>query len=316
VIRIRPDRVTLLAFAGIVAFGGLNAVAVRYSNRELAPFWGATLRFGIATAVLLAIVAWRRVPLPRGAALTGSLLYGLFGFGGAFGLIYWGLVQAGAGIGQVILALVPLLTLVFAVLQGLERFRWQSLAGALVALLGIGVVFADRIGSGVPTASMLAVVGAAACMAESNVIVKRFPKCHPTANNAIAMGVGTVILLALSLVAGEPHALPSAIQTWAAVGYVSLVGSVVVFSLFLFVIARWTASATSYVMLLMPLVTVVAAALLANESVTPAFLVGGALVLAGVYGGAFAAPPVAPGGVPAIGASPSATPSPITPGCA
>jgi drug/metabolite transporter (DMT)-like permease len=153
-------------------------------------------------------------------------------------------------------------------------------------------------------------------MAESNVIVKRFPKCHPTANNAIAMGVGSAILLALSLVAGELHTLPSAIQTWLAVGYVSLVGSVVVFSLFLFVIARWTASATSYVMLLMPLVTVVAAALLAGESVSPAFLVGGALVLAGVYGGAFAAPRVAPSGVPTIAASRSVGPSPITPGCA
>jgi drug/metabolite transporter (DMT)-like permease len=57
--------------------------------------------------------------------------------------------------------------------------------------------------------------------------------------------------------------------------------------LFLFVIERWTASATSYVLLLMPLVTLAAAAVLLGEEVTPLALVGGLLVLLGVYVGTF-----------------------------
>ena len=331
-----PSSATLAAFLAIVVLGGGNAVAVRFSNQELAPFWGATVRFGIAAVVLLAIVGLSRVPLPRGTALIGSLLYGLLGFGGAFGFIYWGLVQTPAGLAQVILALVPLLTFLLAVAQGLERFRRQSLAGALIALIGIAIVFGERLGSGAPLASMLAVLAAAACMAESNVVVKRFPKCHPVANNAIAMTTGAAVLLALSLVAGEPRILPTEARTWTAIAYVSLAGSVAVFSLFLFVIQRWTASATSYVMLLMPLVTIALGAALAGESITGAFLVGGAFVLAGVYVGAFAPSisrllPLPSGSTvrpaaalaaegPAIGADASATlpaPSfPIQPGCA
>ncbi|MDQ6794857.1 MAG: EamA family transporter [Chloroflexota bacterium] len=239
--------------------------------------------------MLLAIVALRRVPLPRGSVLIGSFLYGALGFGAAFGFIYWGLVRTPAGLAPVILALVPLLAFLLAVGQGLEHFRRQSLAGALLALVGIAIVFSERVGAGAPLGSMLAVL-AAACMAESNVVVKRFPKCHPVANNAIAMGTGAAILLALSVVAGDAHVLPTETRTWTAVAYVSLAGSVAVFSLFLFVIQRWTASSTSYVMLLMPLVTVVLGAALAGESITPAFLAGGAFVLSGVYVGAFAPP--------------------------
>ena len=283
-----PDRSTLLAFIAIVVLGGVNGVAVRFSNHELAPFWGAAIRFALASALLFGVVAIRCVPIPRGAALTGSVLYGLLGFAGAFGFIYWGLVRTPAGLGQIILALVPLLTFLLAVAERLEGFRWQSLIGALVAIAGIAVVFGDRVGVAVPLVSMLAIVAAAACMAQSNVVVKRYPKCHPIANNAIAMGVGGGILLLLSLIAGERHALPVEGQTVAAIGYLSLVGSVGVFSLFLYVIARWSASATSYVMLLMPLVTVAVAAALANEAVTPAYVIGGALVLGGVYLGAFA----------------------------
>src|SRR5438105_1835591 len=312
---------TTAAFLSVVLLGGLNGVAVRFSNRELAPFWGATLRFGIAAIVLLGIVRLRRVPFPGGAALTGSLLYGLFGFAGAFGFIYWGLVATPAGLAQVVLALVPLLTFLFAVAQGLERFRPQALAGSLLALAGIVVVFGQRLGSNVPTVSMLAILLAAACMAESNVVVKRFPKCHPVANNAVAMSTGAVILLALSFVTREAHALPGHGQTWIAVAYVSLAGSVAVFSLFLYVIQRWTASATSYVMLLMPLVTVSVAAAIAGESVTLAFLAGGAFVLAGVYVAAFA-PPMARR-LPVLAqfrgprsAARQEPPNPVQPGCA
>jgi drug/metabolite transporter (DMT)-like permease len=320
-----PRSATAAAFLAIILVGGGNGVAVRFSDHELPPFWGATLRFGIAAFVLLALVIFRRVPLPRGSALTGAILYGVFGFGAAFALIYWGLERAPAGLGQVILALVPLLTFLFAVSQGLERFRSQSLAGALLALGGILVVFSDRLTAAVPLASMLAIVLAAACMAESNVIVKKFPRSHPLATNAIAMSAGTAMLLGLSLVAGESRALPVQAQTWAAVAYVSLAGSVGVFSLFLYVIARWSASSSSYVMLLMPLVTVALAAGLAGETVSPAFLVGGLLVLAGVYVGAFApslsrlvSPRVAPATALAVDGPATApvVPTSTHPGCA
>jgi drug/metabolite transporter (DMT)-like permease len=59
-----------------------------------------------------------------------------------------------------------------------------------------------------------------------------------------------------------------------------------VFVLVLYVLARWTASATSYAFLLFPLVAIVAGGVLLHEPVQPSFLAGGAIVLAGVYIGA------------------------------
>ena len=40
-----PARSTAVAFIAIVVLGGVNGVAVRFSNRELDPLWGAGLRF-------------------------------------------------------------------------------------------------------------------------------------------------------------------------------------------------------------------------------------------------------------------------------
>lgn len=283
------DRSTLIAFLAIVGLGGLNGISIRFSNQELDPFWGGALRFGLAAAVLLSIVFVRRIPLPRGTALVGSALYGGLGFGVTFGLVYWGLVETPAGMAQVIIALAPLLTLLLAVAHRLERFRWQGLIGSLVAVAGVAIVFGERLGGGAaPLVSMLAILAAAFAIAESGVLVKQFPRSHPVAHNAVAMGVGAVILFALALLTGERMSLPQEQTTLLAVAYLVVVGSVIVFVLFLYVIERWSASSTSYSLLLMPLITVAASAVLLNEPVTIGLLVGGALVLAGVYVGAFA----------------------------
>lgn len=268
--------------------GGFNGIAITYSNAELPPFWGATVRFGLASALLFGLVALRGVALPRGRALVGSVLYGLLGFGLTYACAYTGIAGTGAALAQVILTLVPLVTLIFAVAIGLERFRAQGVVGTLIAAVGIVVVFGDRLATDVPLLPVVIVLAGAAAIAAASVVVKRFPHSHPLANNAVAMGVGALVLFALSVAAGERLVLPSDISSIAAIAYLVVIGSIVVFMLYLFVIERWTASATSYSMLAMPLVSVPAAAIIRNEPITLTLIAGGAFVLGGVYVGAFA----------------------------
>ena len=307
-----PDRVTLAAFVGIVFFGGFNAIAIKYSNAELPPFWGATLRFGLAAALLLVVLLARRIALPRGQQLVGSVLYGILGFAISYALVYWALLEVPAGTAMIILALVPLLTLVLAVVQGLEQFRWQGAAGALVAVAGIAIVFSDQAAGTSLTnlLPMVAILLGALAIAESSVVVKRLPRSHPIANNALAMSVGAALLLIVSLVAGEAWSAPQQASTIAAVGFLVVIGSVGLFMLFLFVIERWTASSTSYTVLLMPLITVAAATVLVDEPITAGIVAGGALVLAGTYIGAFAPSISMP--LPGLLRRPRGAPAPAT----
>jgi len=106
----------------------------------------------------------------------------------------------------------------------------------------------------------------------------------------LGMTVGMLVLLLLSVVSGETWSLPTQAATWIAIIYLVLFGSVVVFYLYLFVIQRWTASATSYQFVLFPFVTVLLAGWLANETINSAFIFGGALVLVGVWIGVLSKP--------------------------
>jgi drug/metabolite transporter (DMT)-like permease len=280
------ERVALAAFiTGSVLAGG-NAVGVRFSNRELEPLWGAGLRFLLAAALLLAVMAVLRLALPRGRALTGALLYGALNFGGAFALAYYALVQLHAGFGQIVLALVPLATLLLAVLQREERLRAGAAVGALLALAGVALMSRAPVRDSVPLLSLLAALGSAFCFAQAAVLVRRFPPVHPVTMNAVGMTTGAALLLIGSLLVGEPTALPGRTATWIALGYLVAVGSVLVFVLYLVVLRLWTASRAAYTFVLIPIVTVVLSAWLDDEPIGAGLVLGGLLVLAGVYVGA------------------------------
>lgn len=273
----------------MVLIGGSNFVAVRFSNAELPPYWGAALRFLPASLLLLAAMAAWRIPFPHGASLRGAAIYGALNFGAGYALGYYGLVDTPAGTAAVILATVPLFTLGLVALHGQERFRVRGLIGGLIALAGIGLVFREQLSANVPILSLLAMLGNAVVAAEAGVIAKGLPRMHPIATNAVGMLVGAVLVLTLSFAAGETHALPRTATTWAVVAYLCLVGSISLFGLFLVMLRRWTASASSYALVVMPLVAVALGALLRGEMITPIFLVGGALVAVGVFVGALSA---------------------------
>lgn len=268
-------------------FGGVNAIAVKVSVEELAPFWSGGVRFLAAGVLLLGLVIVTRRPFPRGGSLTGAMLYGTVSLALSFGFIYPSLRVVPAGTAMILISLVPLMTFALAILHGQERFHVQGLAGALIALAGVAVIVADQLGAAVPLDALLLIAIGTVFIAEGGVILKWVPRSDPFATNAIAMLTAGAILTGLSAVAGEAWTQPTRTDTWAALAYLVIFGSVAMFGLYLYALRRWTASAVSYVTLLMPLVTVPLAAVLIAEQVSLLFLIGGGIALAGVYVGAF-----------------------------
>ena len=283
----RPDRATVFAFIAVVVLGGLNAIAVKQSVAELAPFWSASVRFLAAGLLLVALVLAARRRFPTGRSLAGALAYGVIAFGGSFGFMYQALREVPAGTAILFLALVPLMTFGLAILHGQERFRTQGLLGAVIALAGVAVVVTDQLNAAIPIGAMLMLVFGALFVAEGAVILKWIPRSDPFATNAVAMLGGGLVLLAQSWLAGEAWTVPEGMATWLSAAYLVLLGSIAMFALYLFALQRWTASAVSYVTLLMPLVTLPVAALLISEQPSALFLGGGAIALIGVYLGAF-----------------------------
>lgn len=280
------DRIAVLAFVGYAVLAGGNAVGVKFSNQELDPFWGATFRFTLAALLMLGAVLVTGRRFPTGRALVGAVIYGLLSFGGAFAFAFYALVELEAGFGQIILSIVPLLTLLIGSAQGLERLRIPSVLGAVLAIAGVFVMSGVTVADSVPVIPLLAAIGSALCFSQGALTIKRFPKVDPVVENAVGMTAGAAFLWALTLVAGDTIALPTQTDTIWAVVYMVVIGSGVVFTLYVTVVEKWDASRANYGFVIIPVVTVLVSAWLLDEKITFDLVTGGALVLAGVYLGA------------------------------
>ena len=291
----RVPPLALAAFSVAVLLGAANFVAVRLSNQELAPFWGAALRFGLAAALFVIFALILRLRWPRGRLLALTAAYGALAFAIPYALMYWALTLATAGSAAVVMAGVPLATLLLAAAQRLEQLSVRALAGSVLALGGIAWMVVGSQGISAPPGAVIAMLGATLAISQGIILGKHLSGNHPAMTNAVAMTIGAGLLTILSASAHEIWVLPAQPDVTAALVYLVVLGSVGLFVLVLLVVRTWTSSASSYMFVLFPVVTMVLAALLINEPVTVPAALGAALVMAGAWFGALARPtPAAP----------------------
>lgn len=280
------DLVTLLLFAGCVVLAAGNFVAVRYSNVELPPLWGAGLRFGLAGVSYAVLAVLLRLPWVRRRDARDAIIYGVLNFGAFYALTYWALLHVTAGTAAIVIGAVPLITLLLAAAQRLERLSLRTLLGGLLALAGVAWLTTTSAGIATTPLSLIALLVATACLAQSIILGKRISANHPATLNAVGMGAGGALLLIASLAAGEAWVLPTSFESQLAVVYLVTFGSMGLFGLTILLLRRWVPSASAYVLVVVPIVTLLLEALIAGVPLMLGALAGAVLVLAGTWFGA------------------------------
>jgi len=102
----------------------------------------------------------------------------------------------------------------------------------------------------------------------------------------VGMTAGAVVLFLGSWLVGDSFTLPTLQATWLALAYMVVIGSGVVFILWVYVLRRWEASRAAYNFVLVPPITLLFSSWITGEQVGVELIFGGLLVLTGVYIGA------------------------------
>ena len=268
----------------VVLFGGAP-IAMKIIFSEMGPFYLGFVRYSIAAIFFWSLVWIKGLEVPRGRALAGAILYGILGFGLSFLFLAWGLVETSASLGSILMALLPLLTIILSSTQGIETLTGRGILGAVIAVLGISLSVGGSASAEISPPHIAAMIIGTAFIGESNVVFKKFPRSGPIITNAVAMGAGAIVLGAISLIYGETWLIPTQSNTWIALFYQVIPVTILAFFLYTQVLTRWTASAVSYAFVLIPLVTVFLAFFFYGEEISVNFILGAVLVLAGVFVG-------------------------------
>lgn len=233
-------------------------------------------RFLLAAVPLLGWAAWRgRLAMPAATVVPGAVLMTAVNYG----LMSWGITRVPSGVAALVnFSTVPAATLLLAVAHRQVRWSMRAAAALLAGGAGLALLFAP--GGGAPAAEGVAAVAVgAACYSWGGVLTKRQPAADPMALAGWQSLAGG-ILLAVAALAFEP-AGAAALATPAALanlGFLALFGSVIGGSVYLALLARWSAPRLASYAFVCPLVALAEGALLAGAVPRPAEL-GAALLL-------------------------------------
>ena len=271
-----------VAFATCALVWGSTFLVIRIGNDTVPPVWASALRLVLAAALLTILAFALRQPWPRGARLRAALAFGIMDFGVSLPLLYWGEREVPSAIAAILFATMPLMTSVLAHTMGLERMTPVKTVAGLVGLAGVGLLVSSEIGGHIPPLPLLAVFLSAATAAVEGVLLKRSPGGAPITTNAIAHAAGFPFCVAASLALHESQALPAGGAEWMPILYLTLVGSVVAFVTFAWLVQRWSVVRISFVSVITPVIATALGAGVRHERLGPAALAGGLVVLAAV----------------------------------
>jgi drug/metabolite transporter (DMT)-like permease len=161
----RRERLALAAAALVGVQVGACIAGSRWLVNDLGPVSLTFLRYAIALASLVPFLAGARAALARLApreALAAALL-GITQFGILIALLNVGLTHVGAGLGALLFATFPLMTMAIATLAGFERFDVALAAGVLLSVGGVALA----LGVSPPAAGGASLALGAACVLAS-----------------------------------------------------------------------------------------------------------------------------------------------------
>ena len=274
--------VAYAVFLACCLIWGSTFLAIRIGNEAVPPVWAATLRLALAAPLLAGLVLATRQRFPRGRALRGALLFGVFNFGVNLSLLYWGERVVPSGIAAVLYATVPLSTALMAAALGVERLAPRKLGAAALAILGVAVIFAGELRLDVPLPGLIAVFLAATAAALSSVFLKQTSQPSAIAANAVGAAIGAIVCAGVSLALGEDHALPTTSAGWWPIAYLTIAGSLGAYVLYTWLVQHWPVTNASMVGVVVPVIAVILGALVKGEQRAAESYLGALVVLIAV----------------------------------
>jgi len=267
---------------------GSTWLFIKLGLEDLPPFTFAAIRFVIAVIILSALVAVRRLPLPRTRRDWLLLcVSGVLAFTVNYGAVFWGEQYITSGLAALLQATIPAFGLVIAhfYLPG-ERMTVAKILGIVLGVAGVAVVFSNQLevaGTKALVGCVVLIIGSAAA-AYSNVLVKAFGKhLDPAILAGGQMIFGLTLLFTIGLpLEGSPfrfHWTPMAVL---ALFYLAIVGSVVAFILYYWLVQNMDVTNTMLIALVTPVVAVTLGMLVLDEELHWRTLLGGLMIISGI----------------------------------
>lgn len=261
---------------------------IKIGLQDLPPLTFAGIRFLLASSIIFLLIAGRRLSLPRRRtdwillAVTGVLSFSL-----NYGLLFWGEQYISSGLAALLQATIPAFGLVIAHFYlPSERMTPARIFGVVLGVAGVAVIFSNQlsVAGREALAGSVALVLSSIFVAYSNVLVKaRGSALDPAILAAGQMLFGFIPLLVIGVwLEGNPFHFHWTRMAFIALFYLAVVGSVIAFLLYYWLVQHMDVTNTMLIALVTPVIAVTLGMLVLNEELSWRTFAGGAMIISGI----------------------------------
>ncbi len=267
---------------------GTTWLFIKVGLEEIPPFTFALLRFIVSIIIVGAIIIVSRIGLPANArdwrllAITGVLQFSI-----NYSLVFWSELHISSGLAAVLQAMIPVFGLILAaVYLPEEKITMLKIAALGIGVAGVGVIFYEQLSieSTMAFAGSVAIVIGAFAAAQASILTKaKGGNMHPAILlfGQMVCGIGPIFVIVF-LREGNPFNLNITFSGIFSIMYLAVLGTVVSFWLYYWLLSRIESTKAMTIALVTPLVAVVCGNLFLGEKLRTQTIAGGALILASV----------------------------------
>jgi len=287
----RPSRLALVsAFAAIYVIWGSTYLGIRVAVETLPPFLMAGTRFAIAGVLLFAFLMLRGAGWPTPRQWRDQAIVGIFLLLGGNAVVSWAELQTPSGITCLILGASPLIVVIFDWLRpGGGRPSWGLTCGVFIGIAGIVMLVGPGsipAGYQPPVADIVALLLASVSWWVGSFYSKHAVTRTPLMMaSAMQMLCGSICMLLTGFILGEAgkfHAPSVTPQSWIAFAYLVVVGSIIAFPVYVWLLEHSTPAKVSTYAYVNPVVAIFLGWAILGEPVNFRIVLAAAVIIGAV----------------------------------
>ena len=230
---------------------------------------------------------YKKTPWPKGKQWQAIFILSILNFVLSNGLSTWGVKHISSGLGAIIGAIFPLWIVLITVFRG-EKIARLSILGLIISFGGVCIIFYDHLSDflkpdfrfGIIISLIATVTWAFGTMYTR----KKAASFNPYFSLGLQMLISSFITLSIVGATGTGVNISSIpANSWWAIGYLVIIGSVFTFIAFIYMIQRLPAEINSIYAYINPIVAILLGAIIFGEPLTIAIAIGGTVTLCGLY---------------------------------
>ena len=277
----------VLALCFVSFFWGTTWIASKEGVKHMPPLQLAAIRQFLGGMLYISFFLFKKAPWPKGKQWKTILILSILNFALSNGLSTWGVKYISSGLGAIIGAIVPLWVVIISMFRG-EKLARLSIVGLLISFCGVCVVFYDHLADFIQPdfrfGIALSLISTLTWAFGTLYTKKKAASFNPYFGLGLQMFISSIFLFAFTGATGTGVPLTSipAISWWA-ISYLVVFGSVLTFIAFIYALQHLPAHISTIYAYINPIIAVILGAIIFNESLNAAIIIGGSIILSGLY---------------------------------